>query len=390
MLGVVLAQGATRSVRAADSRHPHLIAMQAICWLASNCLEVYGAVRGWFFFALQNRHLLSRKKQAYAEQFEGHGKTRRNTQKKGFIALRKTFSLGDQMKSFKKILVASDLSKRTVPALARAALIARHHGAEVHVVHAVSQFSIKDLSESYRPYHIHMDDGDHWVDSARAQMHALAKTASNEFGVDVHEHTVVGSAVAEIGSLEKSLHADLVLVSGQEEGYLRSTLLRSMAGALAQRVAHPLLVTKTQELKDYEEVIVGIDFSTASHRALDSILQIAPGAHVSALHAVLVDHDGGPAHGPGQEPTEEERRQEALKACREELDEFLGDSQDARTIDRSCEVGNAGRLLLERAKAAHADLIVVGKSDAGPADAFFGSVAKRVISNSPCDVLVVP
>ncbi|HXY21877.1 MAG TPA: universal stress protein, partial [Burkholderiaceae bacterium] len=59
-------------------------------------------------------------------------------------------------------------------------------------------------------------------------------------------------------------------------------------------------------------------------------------------------------------------------------------------IDRSCEVGQAGRLLVERAMAAHADLIVVGKSDAGPGDAFFGSVAKRVMSNSPCDVLVVP
>ena len=294
------------------------------------------------------------------------------------------------MTSLKKILVASDLSKRTVPALARAAWIARHHGAEVHIVHAVSQFSLKDLSESYRPYHIHMDNGDHWVDSARAQMHALAQTASNEFGVNVHEHTVVGSAVSEIGTLEKSLHADLVLVGGPDEGYLRSTLLRSMAGALAQRVAHPLLVTKTQELKEYKEVIVGIDFSTAGHRALDSVSQIAPGAHVSALHAVEVDHDGSLTHPPGLSATEEERRLEALKACREELDEFLGDSEDARTIDRSCEVGPAGRLLVECAMAAHADLIVVGKSDAGPAEAFFGSVAKRVMSNSPCDVLVVP
>lgn len=294
------------------------------------------------------------------------------------------------MKSLKKILVASDLSKRTVCALARAALIAKHHGAEVHVVHAMSQFSLKDLSESYRPYHIHMDDGDHWVDAARAQMHALAQTASNEFGINVHEHTVVGSALAEIGSLEKSLHADLVLVGGQEDGYLRSTLMRSMAGALAQRVAHPLLVTRTQELKDYGEVIVGIDFSSASHRALDSVAQIAPGAHVSALHAVHFDNEGGFAHVPIHVQAAEQVRQEALKACREELDEFLGDSQDTHAIDRSCEVGHAGRVLVERAKAAHADLIVVGKSDAGPTDAFFGSVAKRVMSNSPCDVLVVP
>jgi len=292
------------------------------------------------------------------------------------------------MNSLKKILVASDLSKRTVPALARAALIARHHGAEVHVVHAMSQFSLKELSESYRPYHIHMDDGDHWVDAARAQMHALAKTASSEFGIEVHEHTVVGSAVAEIGSLEKSLHADLLLVGGQEEGYLRSTLHRSMAGALAQRVAHPLLITKTQELKDYKEVIVGIDFSAASHRALDSIAQIAPGAHVSALHAVRADDDGGFVHLAGHNPAAQE--QETLRACRQELDEFLGDSEQARAIDRSCGVGHAGRLLVEHAKAAHAELIVVGKSDAGPAEAFFGSVAKRVLSNSACDVLVVP
>ncbi|HXY21880.1 MAG TPA: universal stress protein, partial [Burkholderiaceae bacterium] len=153
---------------------------------------------------------------------------------------------------------------------------------------------------------------------------------------------------------------------------------------------HPLLVTKTQELQEYKEVIVGIDFSTASQRALDTVAQIAPGAHVSALHAVHLDREGGIAHLPVHLQAAEELRQEALKACREELDEFLGDSQDTQAIVRSCEVGHAGRVLLERAKAAHADLIVVGKSDAGPADAFFGSVAKRVMSNSSCDVLVVP
>lgn len=294
------------------------------------------------------------------------------------------------MNSLKKILVASDLSDRAIAALGRAAMIARQHGAEVHLVHAMSQFSLKNLSESYRPYRIHTQEGDRWVDSARAQLHELAQTASHEFGVDIHEHTLVGSAVAEIGSLEESLHADLVLVGTHEEGYLRHVLLPSVAGALAQRTIHPLLVTKAEKAKSYERVLVGIDFTTCCHRALDSVAQIAPGAHVDALHAVRVGHDAGFARLPADGQTAQELRQQALQECRQELDDFLGESEESQAIDRSCEVGNAGHLLVERAKTLHADLIVVGKSAAGPADAFFGSVAKRVMTSAPCDVLVVP
>jgi len=294
------------------------------------------------------------------------------------------------MTGFGLILVATDLSAGAGRALVRGAVVAGQHRGRLHLMHAMPQLSLKGMNESYRPYRIRVEDEARWVDAARAQLHALAESASGRFGIAVQEHATVGSAVPEIDSLMRTLPADLLLVGAHGEGALRDLFLGSTAFALLQRAVYPLLVVKAEGEEPYDNVLVGIDFTSASRPALEVALLIAPGAHVAALHAVRIPYEGIINVLPGESNAHDTWRRQAVDTARDELDEFIDGSDAVRRVERVAVYGHAAHALVSCARAARADLIVVGKGSASLADALVGGVAKHVVEAADCDVLVVP
>jgi nucleotide-binding universal stress UspA family protein len=295
------------------------------------------------------------------------------------------------MNALKQIVVATDLSAHAEVAVARGAVLARQHGAELHLVHVSPQFSVKEMSESYRPYQIRVEDQTRWVDAARAQLHALADSVSKEFGLAVREHALLGNASSAIDAFVRPLPADLLVVGTHGEGFLRERLLGSTAFALVQRAVCPALVVKTENRQVYANVLVGIDLMSVGQRALEVARRLAPHAQTVAAFAVRLPYDGVfnalSAAAPDQI---EASRQQLVDAAQQELDAFIGASDTARHIARIAEYGHAAHVLVSRAEATHADLIVVGKHASSTGEARFGGVAKRIAEAADCDVLVVP
>lgn len=297
---------------------------------------------------------------------------------------------GRAITGFEKILVATDLSAGAGRALIRGAVVAGQHSGRLHLMHAMPQFSLKGMVESYRPYRIRVEDENRWLDAARAQLHALAESASGRFGIAIQEHVTVGNAVPEIDSLIRTLSADLLLVGAHGEGFLRDLLLGSTAFALLQRAVCPLLVAKAESVEPYDSVLVGIDFTSASRPALEMALLIAPGAHVAALHAVRIPYEGIVNILPGDSNAPDTWRRQTVDAARDQLDEFIDGSDSARRVERVAVYGHAAHALVSCAQTARADLIVVGKGSSSSASARVGGVAKHVVEAADCDVLVVP
>jgi nucleotide-binding universal stress UspA family protein len=294
------------------------------------------------------------------------------------------------MTGLEQILVGTDLSTGAGWALVRGAVVAGQHGARLHLMNAMPQLSLNGVAESYRPYRIEVEDQTRWADATRAQLHLLAEAASGRFGIAVQEHVTVGNAVSEIGSFVRTLPADLLLVGAHGEGFLRDLLLGSTAFALLQRAVCPLLVAKVESAERYDNVLVGIDFTNSCRPALEAALLIAPGAHVAALHAVRIPYEGIINVVSGESNTLDTWRRQAVDAARDQLDEFIDGSNAARRVERIAVYGHAAHALVSCAKAARADLIVVGKSAASSADALVGGVTKHVVEAADCDVLVVP
>lgn len=287
-------------------------------------------------------------------------------------------------------MVATDLSTRAGPALVRGAALAQQQGAEVHLVHVTPQFSLKEMSESYRPYRISVEDQTRWVDASRAQLHALANSVSAKFGVVIHEHALLGSAASEIDTLARSLPADLLVVGAHGEGFLRELLLGSTAFALAQRVVCPSLIVKMPGERAYRNVLVGIDLMGVGRRALAAAGRVAPDATTTALHAVRIPFESALGGFSGEPSDLEQGRRQVLEEGRRQLEDFVGGSGEARRTTRVVAYGHAANVVVSQAQASQTDLVVVGRHAASLGTVRFGGVAKRIVEAVDCDVLIVP
>lgn len=138
-------------------------------------------------------------------------------------------------------------------------------------------------------------------------------------------------------------------------------------------------------------VIVGVDFSKSSRRALKLAVEIgaSAGAPVQLVHIWNASHLGGP--GPIL-PQIENIIAEQKNLLEGELRKWANEVASVGT-DISCAVheGVASRLLPDIARDSHAGLLVVGRrGSANLAHVLLGSVSERVVRLSECPVLVVP
>ncbi len=139
-------------------------------------------------------------------------------------------------------------------------------------------------------------------------------------------------------------------------------------------------------------VLVATDFGETSDAALVYGRNLARtfGARLHVLHVV----DAITVRA-GQEffPDDLEAQQtEAVDRAKRQLDDLLA-TQDLTTMRAKPVVhasGNTAGAIIDYAKEAHVDLIVVGTHGRGPiSQLFMGSVAEHVVRHAPCPVLVV-
>jgi len=126
-------------------------------------------------------------------------------------------------------------------------------------------------------------------------------------------------------------------------------------------------------MKDNMKILVGIDGSDHSLWALMEAINIAK--KFSGFLKVITVYN--------QEKSEETEK------IRQKTMQYL--EKEKITFDFAIILGsNPSRALVNTAKHEKFDLIVVGSRGLGSAAAFFlGSVSKKVVSESSCDVLVV-
>lgn len=289
------------------------------------------------------------------------------------------------MAPFKTILAASDLSASADNAAHRAALLARRHGAELHVVHVVNPGGLGRV----RDWLAQPIDVKSRVDAARERLERLATELS-------HRHGVTARAVVHVGDTIEQLHgllatADL-LVMGQRR---RSTLSEWVLGRTAQRLIEksrrPVLVVKRAADAGYRKVLVPVDLTPGSNSAAVAAAAFAPGAALQIFHAF---GSSGEVSMPVANVREHVVREGLARAEAGVLARMrrgiarLG--LDPRGMVFSIGRGSPIGATLDKAKALRADLIVASKQRRSRnATAILGSV-NGLLARSRCDMLIVP
>lgn len=222
---------------------------------------------------------------------------------------------------------------------------------------------------------------------------ALDAIVTSTVGTDAAA-TVERKAVNDLaarGLLDAAAGADLVVVGARGLGGFRGLLLGSVSQQVLQHAACPVAVLR--ESPDdpsaaIGRIVVGVDGSDLSHRALEWALDAARvhGAAVEVVHTWAMPYGAGsPFIGVFDATPVEEIAHRTLDAAIESADTDGLSSPLTRKVTG----GSAATAILEAAE--HADLVVVGSRGLGGfKGAVLGSVSNQVAHRASCAVVVVP
>jgi nucleotide-binding universal stress UspA family protein len=131
-------------------------------------------------------------------------------------------------------------------------------------------------------------------------------------------------------------------------------------------------------------IVVGYDGSECARRALERAAELCANGNV--LHVVAAEHIMPQVKGSVSvvDPIE-------VEDCKQALDEAGSMLRERGVASKLVEVrGDPARAIIDEARTAQADLIVVGTHGRGPIGrSFLGSVSTSVAHHAPCDVLIV-
>lgn len=278
----------------------------------------------------------------------------------------------------KSLLTATDLSARSDRAVERAVTIAREHGAKLTVLHVVDEglpTAIADAQE----------------EAAKKAVQAHIDAVKGDVGAEVSVEVVLGRAYVDILEMSEKTEAEMIVL-----GLHREDVLKDMfRGTTAERVIRagnvPVLLVKDRIVGPYGRVLIGVDFSVYSRRAIEFAVGFVPGGEFHLVHAFDVPFKGF-MHGHGTRREVSKQHQSEFKRMIEgEMATFLANIEaDAPKLERIMQEGLVREVIHRQAEKLKPDLLVVGTHGrTGVAHAFLGSVAEDLLRHPPCDVLAV-
>ena len=275
----------------------------------------------------------------------------------------------------KRILVATDLSGRSDRALQRAVAIASQCGAEVEILHVVDDALPDPLPESQ-------------IELAGRALDLQTQALPRPENASVRTHVVSGQAFIDILRSAHEFGADLIVLGPSR--YEMRSLFRGTTVERVIRFGHlPALVVHAPLVHPYQRVMVAVDRSPHSQRALECALMLAPDADFLLVHALHVPFKGF----LGAETIEQIMR-EGEARIRSDIDADVGAAAAKTRVSPKWRLqvttGLPNEVLQAAATQFNADLIAVGTHGRSAIGyAVLGSVAENFLADSVTDVLAV-
>ncbi len=284
-----------------------------------------------------------------------------------------------------RILVPTDFSETANHAEAQAIALARRHGAQLQLFHVIEPYwePPPHLTDAVRD---HLEQLELEADTTLASKVDTLRASGVNVSYATSQHVPPTTAI--VNAVEK-YGPDLVVIGTHGRrgfqhfvlGSVAEKLLRTVpVNVLSLNVDAPLVAAD----RSYARILVPIDFSDHSRRALDAAFALL--ADDGVLHVVHVVHapiypafyPGGFAPAPIAPPM--------TVLVEEHLTRWLGERNAARDV----RIGDPFHQILEARAETDAELIVMGtRGLTGLEHVMLGSVSERVVRQSPVAVLTV-
>jgi len=289
----------------------------------------------------------------------------------------------------KKILFPTDYSRCSDQALVRALWLAEHHGAELHVVHAL-------LPLDFDPYNLahHLPD----LEGLQRQINRMTSVRTpayrNYTDVEIVSTTVRGIAAAPAILTYAAEHdIDLVVMGTHGRRGINHFLLGSVAEEVVRMSPCPVLTVRetTPETLEPKQILIPLDFSDFSCEAFGVARSLAAdlGATLRALH--VVEETIHPSfYITGQTSLESwfpEIEASSVKEMQRIAEQAGGPEVP---VEYHIKEGRAAVDIVTFAKRNDIHLIVMASHGLSGIEHFLlGSVTEKVVRLAPCPVLTV-
>jgi nucleotide-binding universal stress UspA family protein len=268
------------------------------------------------------------------------------------------------------VLVPGEVSSHGVHAAWRAALVARDLGAGVTLLHAPGGAG----------------------DAARTaqSLRQLARDIAGQAGVPVQVDEAPGDPLAAI--VRAASGAALVVIGSRRGNPLRDFVLGTQAERLIRLCRVPVLVVKKPPAGGYRRVLVPVELGPAARPVIAAASRLARDPRIEVLHTLHPGDEISMRVYDVPQRVIRRLRQRAADRAQAQLQVLIAQSAaQPEAAYPAIAFGEAAAMVLARAEAMRADLLVLGKRRRGLlADFFLGSVTQRVLARARADVLVLP
>ena len=292
------------------------------------------------------------------------------------------------MNQLRRILATTDLSAPARHAAERAALVSRETAAQLDLLHVANLAPLERLRQLMGSSGAELET--RVLDAARSKLVDLASLIHQRFGVVANPRVVAGALLAELAREADALAAGLLVCGAKGESVIRHFVLGTTALRVLSTTRCPVLVVKQPPHEPYRRLLVPVDFSPSSLRAIRHARSIAPGAELVLLHIFDVPFEGKLRYASVDDEVIHHYRIVAKQEATQKL-QALRDQAGLPVVGTSLLVlhGDPTFRIIEQEQECDCDLIVVGKhGESVLEELLLGSVTKHVLAESQGDVLV--
>ncbi len=287
------------------------------------------------------------------------------------------------------ILVATDLSAHAGRAETRAAMLAQSLGAgKLVLLHVLPRLPLEAFTNILERTPLETEQ--RLFDAARAALEERAGRLGAQYGIATESAVRIGRAHLGIAEEADARDAGLVVVGGYGADLVRELFLGATAEKVLRRSLRPVLIVKQEPTAAYRRLLVPVDFSPSSSRALDWALAVSHGAEVTVVHVYEAPYESTLRYASVEDRVLEAYQAVARRQAQEAMRGFLEPRRAAGTdfLERMLH-GHPAAGIRELTEEMRPDLIVMGKHGQTEfEELLLGSVTRHVLSETPCDMLV--
>ena len=193
------------------------------------------------------------------------------------------------MSPLNHVLVATDLSTAARNAAERAAELSKAQQAALDLLYVANPAPFERLKQLVVP-----DDDllKRELETASEKTHELANRLFQRYEIAPGVQVATGSVTTEITRVVQDKRSNLLVCGAKGQSLARRLLLGSTVQRMLSRMLCPMLVVKHPPRDAYRTLLVPVDFSPSSLRAIKLAQSVAPQAEITLLHVYEAPFEG--------------------------------------------------------------------------------------------------